>query len=450
MTLTYKHVMVTLCLATILAHLFYSEIYPRLLSYRVNPLLGLQATNISAWNVDLLPSAIINTSSRTVNAWKALGDSNFPYEDPFSEGTYSENVNIFVDKPKNVHKRSSHDPPLKKILFWNEVFGNRYFYFGFGREAFLRAGCRVNTCTVTADRSRFPLRDLDAVLFHFRSGDASFPTERSAHTRYVFWLLEPPPHFFRDPNPYKNVFNWTITYRLDSDFPLPYGRVFRRRTPLAPLDRNYAAGKTKMAAWFVSNCNPISGRTQLVNTLRKWIQVDQYGHCGKRKCERKTARKCYKMVSDDYKFYFSFENSLCQDYVTEKFFNILRLETVPVVYGLANYAQHAPPHSYIDALSFPSAKALADHLIYLNNNDTAYNEYFRWKRYHWVPNFFSTTARTYCDLCERLHTDNTTKMYDLKNWFLDGSHCKTRYDKDISAFINGNISGYVPLQDHQR
>ena len=24
--------------------------------------------------------------------------------------------------------------------------------------------------------------------------------------------------------------------------------------------RNYAAGKTKMAAWFVSNCNTLSGR----------------------------------------------------------------------------------------------------------------------------------------------------------------------------------------------
>lgn len=54
-----------------------------------------------------------------------------------------------------------------------------------------------------------------------------------------------------------------------------------------------------------------------------------------------------------------------------------RLRVVPVVYGLANYTEHAPPHSYIDALSFPTAKALADHLIYLDKNDTAYNEYFR-------------------------------------------------------------------------
>ena len=53
------------------------------------------------------------------------------------------------------------------------------------------------------------------------------------------------------------------------------------------------------------------------------------------------------------------------------------LDVVPVVYGLGNYSAVAPPHSYIDALSFPSVNALADYLLYLHHNDTAYNEYFR-------------------------------------------------------------------------
>ena len=36
---------------------------------------------------------------------------------------------------------------------------------------------------------------------------------------------------------------------------------------------------------------------------------------------------------DWYKFYFAFENSLCDDYITEKFFNMLKHNIVPVVLG---------------------------------------------------------------------------------------------------------------------
>jgi len=49
----------------------------------------------------------------------------------------------------------------------------------------------------------------------------------------------------------KDVFNWTATYRRDSDIPFPYGRwVYydERVKQNAKLDRNYAANKTKKAS----------------------------------------------------------------------------------------------------------------------------------------------------------------------------------------------------------
>ena len=42
-------------------------------------------------------------------------------------------------------------------------------------------------------------------------------------------------------------------------------------------------------------------------------------------------------ILKNYMFYFSFENSLCLDYVTEKFFEMLKYNMVPVVYASANY-----------------------------------------------------------------------------------------------------------------
>ena len=62
---------------------------------------------------------------------------------------------------------------------------------------------------------------------------------------------------------------------------------------------------------------------RLVNTLKKYIPIDIYGFCGSLECSKNNKEDCYKMVEDDYKFYLSFENGLCVDYVTEKIGNIL-------------------------------------------------------------------------------------------------------------------------------
>ena len=83
------------------------------------------------------------------------------------------------------------------------------------------------------------------------------------------------------------------------------------------------------------------------------------------------------MVEENYKFYLSFENSLCKDYFTEKLFRMMKYDIVPIVYGKGYESNGLPPTSYIDVLDFESVASLADYLTYLDNNDTAYNEYFR-------------------------------------------------------------------------
>ncbi|KAK3872913.1 hypothetical protein Pcinc_022043 [Petrolisthes cinctipes] len=337
------------------------------------------------------------------------GNSNLPYDDtPVT--IPGDGTNIYVETQPQA---DTTNPPLKKILFWNDFFGDQSYGFGFGREPFIRGECRVNTCFTTANRTRFPLHQLDAVIWHVRSKDRSLPKERWPHTRYIFYTLESPPHVYLKDE-YNGTFNWTFTYRRDSDFPNMYGEVFRRHEPLPEEQVNYAEGKTKLVAWFVSNCHTHSGREKLVEALRKWIPVDQYGKCSKKRCERSKGDNCHGLLNQDYKFYLSFENSICKDYVTEKLFSKLSLNVLPVVYGGANYSNQAPPYSYIDAQSFPSIKNLADYLLYLHHNDTAYNEYFRWKRFHLVRMRWERTAKHFCDLCERLHTDNSTKIYNIK------------------------------------
>ena len=62
----------------------------------------------------------------------------------------------------------------------------------------------------------------------------------------------------------------------------------------------------------------------------------------------------------DYKFYLAFENSICRDYATEKFYILLLFSTVPIVYGGADYEViGAPLHSYIDVRNFTSGLILS-------------------------------------------------------------------------------------------
>ena len=100
-------------------------------------------------------------------------------------------------------------------------------------------------------------------------------------------------------------FNWSLSYRLDSHFPKPYGKFievqFNREFHLFLIDKTeqksappssrdlddyikqfgeknlHLSRKTQtkgagLAAWFVSNCHSKSGREALVKKLKKSVQ----------------------------------------------------------------------------------------------------------------------------------------------------------------------------------
>lgn len=137
-------------------------------------------------------------------------------------------------------------------------------------------------------------------------------------------MLECPHHTERLQ--YNDLINWTATYRTDSDIVTPYEKwVYydENKRHSGDLRRNYAANKTHLVAWFVSNCHARNNRLQYARELQKHISVDIYGSCGSLRCPR--TKECYRLLDTTYKFYLAFENSNCVDYITEKlFFNGLQ------------------------------------------------------------------------------------------------------------------------------
>lgn len=282
--------------------------------------------------------------------------------------------------------------------------------------------CQYSNCFGTMDKKQYATSD--ALLFHmvFLRG---FPKPRLANQKWIMHIRESP-YQQGSYKRFNNVFNTTWTYHRKSDIwtnysHVPYipGGLLVKRTveDYKLVTKDYAAGKTKMAAWFVSHCGVQSHRLKFVKNLQKHIQVDVYGSCGKLKCGSRSDKrnvKCFKTLERDYRFYFSFENSICDDYVTEKLWKALNLNIVPVVMGAYNYSELLPPKSYIDIKDYASLEELAAYLKLLHSNDKLYNEYLQWKgRYDIVKH-----PPMACSVCEYLNkAKDVRKVYDHLDLF---------------------------------
>lgn len=186
------------------------------------------------------------------------------------------------------------------------------------QKKFLQDECPVNRCWLTSE-STYKYK-ADAVLFQNEYWAGAPP--RGSKQIWILWLLESP--FNSMPlGAFENHINWTATYRSDSTIVTPYEKFVHfdnfTQLPKQPL-RNYAEGKTKLVAWFVSNCMSANKRMEYVHELQNHMNVDIYGACGPHKCNRLDKTKCNEMLRTDYKFYLAFENSNCLYYITEKFY----------------------------------------------------------------------------------------------------------------------------------
>jgi len=117
---------------------------------------------------------------------------------------------------------------------------------------------------------------------------------------------------------------------------------------------------------------------------------------------------------------------LCDEYVTEKYWKLYNLDKffkvnlVPIVRGpsTAHYEKISIKKSFINANDFKTAKALGDYLSYLNENNTAYLEYFEWKLDFYKKfeetivnkqiaqveaNYKQHSNDIFCEVCSKLH-----------------------------------------------
>ncbi|XP_076810931.1 4-galactosyl-N-acetylglucosaminide 3-alpha-L-fucosyltransferase 9-like [Clavelina lepadiformis] len=248
-------------------------------------------------------------------------------------------------------------------------------------------------CMGTYDRSKFP--DAGAVVFHYSNLDReSMPWKhyRDPEQIFVFSSHESPSYVIHGEHRHSmtkfddHFINWTMTYRTDSDVFAPYeqSKVINKIIDEGGkwIDSKLAK-KKKVALWVVSNCALLRGskmRMKYTDALvEAGLSVDRFGGCFNNKDDFK------ELSADDmeaYKFYLAFENAqYCKDYMTEKFWrNSIGAGRVPVVWGPSkkDVEKLSPTGSFIHTDDFKTPADLAKYLLYLDSNDKAYREYFKW------------------------------------------------------------------------
>ncbi|CAK1542384.1 unnamed protein product [Leptosia nina] len=336
---------------------------------------------------------------------------------------------------------------MKYILQWTKKFSAPFDWMGEGNSAFIKYQCKHTNCYVTDDRNYFlDLKEFDAIAFNGRDvinlWPFQMPSHRSTEQKYIFGAMESADNFPACDENLDGFFNWTWTYKLDSNFKWGYFTIYNRDglivgpkinmvwPEMREIDdglKNKLRKKTKVVAWFVSNCSTKSRReqyvTELSNELKKYgWSVDVYGGCGSLSCPRSSERSCFKMIEDNYHFYLSFENSFSEDYVTEKLLTALNNYAVPIVYGAADYTRFLPEGSYLNARTLGPVH-LAKEMSNIMANKTKYFDFFRWRN-HFV--YKETDGPDVCNLCDILNNEEklreTTVWKNFRTWWNDAKY----------------------------
>ena len=246
--------------------------------------------------------------------------------------------------------------------------------------------------------------------------------------KWIFYMNESPINQAISKPYYSWIYNITSTYMMHSDVKSALCSNFLtsitkpcRLSPTWNSSRTEMVKKvrqkTELVAWFAGHCSTKGGREDYINELSKHIKIDIYGGCGTLECKRKFPadyEHCDLMLDRKYKFYLSFENSLCKDYVTEKLFRMFKKDVVPIVRGAANYSRFMPQGTYIDVKDFDTPKDLANFLQMLNKREDLYLDYLLKKE-----TMTCVDEEPYlCRLCRHLHANrHKTERVDLfKFW----------------------------------
>eukprot|EP01059_Diplonema_ambulator_P017850 TRINITY_DN29949_c0_g1_i1.p1 TRINITY_DN29949_c0_g1~~TRINITY_DN29949_c0_g1_i1.p1 ORF type:complete len:424 (+),score=42.94 TRINITY_DN29949_c0_g1_i1:3-1274(+) len=288
-------------------------------------------------------------------------------------------------------------------------------------------------CRITTNHDE--LKDADAVVIPLASKAAVSRSTDLKHLKstavVVSWGAEAPASplgvTYGSDN---NLYNWTMSYRKDSDVPFPYlwdifFRVATEERYKVMRDLNQTmfeldAMDTKfpVACGIIGNC--LSSRKDALNSIARHFPSTLKGRCWEGTwVHGKEEAHIYKTSL----FHLAFENAYCVDYVTEKYWRVLTWGSIPLVNG--------PPEAYpgdaaINVNSFNTSKDLAEYLHRVASTPSLLRRHLAY-RDHAAAKLHPNQANeiAWCNLCTQLTQSQHHQHYpSMSDWLkLGGDAC---------------------------
>ncbi|XP_059152091.1 alpha-(1,3)-fucosyltransferase fut-1-like [Physella acuta] len=363
----------------------------------------------------------------------------FPYKEPKDSKYYNSEFEAYIpfNETTFFEGRPAHQSfrngTKKIILWWQHKVGQASID---GLKTL--KGCPEFPCVIGSDRKYTDVSSALLVDAQFVNNEPP-PTRREDQV-FVHYHVEAPSdnvywwygNLYEKYETWNTAFNWTMSFRRDSDIRTYYGLVRKRKHIREKNYTSILASKTRLVAWFVSNCNTNSKREEYVAELQRYLDVDVYGKCGPFRCPRQNDSNCRDKIRKIYKFYIAFENNLCKDYITEKLYKFFDSDFIVIARGSNFYSSNLPSETFINTADFKSPEELAKRILYLDSHDEAYiamlkekDKYFSiyedYPLYRIDPVFleYRYEAVPMCQLCQRVwNLEKYAKTVpDILAWF---------------------------------
>ena len=378
--------------------------------------------------------------------------SGFIEEEEFVPNEYEDSIEVkteysFSDKYNSpVYLEPENETRYPILVWWMPFTGNSRII----------QMCSLGSCLFTHSRTEYDNPLTEGFLFYgTRINWEDLPLPRKhTHTWNLLHEESPKNNWVLATEDGIGLFNYTATCSRHSSYPLItqyLESVDKLMTPLKYSTSEKSKNDYGLVMYLHSDCGTPSDRDSYVTELMKYVKVDSYGKCVHNADLPEHLRDPISgMNSPDlmdiishYKFVLSFENAICEDYITEKLWRTLEAGSVPVYKGSPSVIDWAPnDHSIILVNDFSSPQVLADYLLDLDKNDAEYEKYLEYK----IEGIANKQLLEHLENREWAVNDRTGKLN-----FVDGFQCHicdTIHDRKTKIKEGVEVKPLIANHDH--